>query len=195
MKTRKILLAIIFIITVSLTSFAADYNLLVFEPIGLASKVFSGYYSKVSEQNGYTVTFPLRYEEQSDTKLLNAGIKYRNYLTARTKGFYVETNGSFELYDTSGPDTVTLTPTFVVGYKIDSGQGIFIEPEALFSLPFVSTSGSGLTASERVETQFRVIIGLDNIWPNGIFFAPRVIFSYNEDTLDAKGKLFIGYGF
>ncbi len=159
------------------------------------SKLFSCYYSKVATDYGYVVTFPLKYQEQTNLKLLSSGVQYRTYLTEKNKGFYIETNAYFDLVDTSGPDTFSLTPNFVVGYKIDTNKGIFVEPEGLFYLPITASTDSSLTVASKVDSLFRIVLGLDNIWPNGFFLAPRVTFSYTDNDLKATGRLFIGYGF
>jgi len=194
MKLKNVTFGLIFSLLTT-TCLATTFNLLAFEPIPLTSKLFSCYYSKVATDYGYVVTFPLKYQEQTNLKLLSSGVQYRTYLTEKNKGFYIETNAYFDLVDTSGPDTFSLTPNFVVGYKIDTNKGIFVEPEGLFYLPITASTDSSLTVASKVDSLFRIVLGLDNIWPNGFFLAPRVTFSYTDNDLKATGRLFIGYGF
>ncbi|HHY18889.1 MAG TPA: hypothetical protein GX522_03240 [Firmicutes bacterium] len=196
MKIKKWTIAIIFLIfMLSTISLATNINILAIEPIGFANKLYSGYYSKIAISKNYVLTFPLLYQEKENLNILETGVKYRNYLSHNHEGLYLETNGYFKLEDVPGPDdTLTITPGIVVGYRIDTQQGLYIEPEGHFVYPIYSNA-DGIHFSEAFESDFRVTIGLDNLWPNGFFLAPRVIFSYANDTLKTNGCLYIGFGF
>lgn len=195
MKARKYVLALIVFLSICLFSSAKEYNLLAFEPIGLFNKTFSGYYSKITPEIGTQITFPLKYQEKTDANSLSIGVEYRKYLALDIRGFYFETNGYVMLHDQKGPDIFTLEPSIVIGYKVDTNQGLFVEPELEFSLPLIASSGSALEISENIYSIFRVVLGLNNVYSNSVFFAPRLIFSYDNDTLEASGLLYLGYGF
>ena len=196
MKLRKLASVLIFLFIISSAVLAIEYNLIAGEPLGLFNHTLSGYYSKISTQNRFKVTFPLKYQEQTDSKSLSAGIEYRKFLIYDAAGFYFETNGYIEVQDyQSKPDVFVLTPTFVIGYRVDTGQGVFVEPELVYTLPLISVGGSSLDISQNIDSTFNIVLGLDNVYPNGMFFAPRLQFSYHDGALEAFGKLYLGYGF
>jgi hypothetical protein len=196
MKLDRLALVIIILTALTFSTSAAEYNLIAGEPLGLFNNTFSGYYSKISVRNAHVVAFPLSYSEAVNVKYLSAGVEYRKYLSGNLAGLYFETNLAASLQDKAyDPDILTLTPAFVVGYRIDAGQGLFVEPELTYTLPMVSVGGTALEVAKDFESSFNIVLGLDNVYPNGIFFAPRLSFSYSGGTLHAVGKLFLGYGF
>ena len=195
MNRKKCLITFI-LLMLTVTVFANEINLIAVEPLAIPRKQFSAYYSKVSPKGGSQFTFPLKYQELTDYKKLTSGIVYRTYVEGEPNGFYFEGCSYFDLLDRTGSnDTFSIIPAFTIGYRIDTEQGIFIEPEGYFYYPISSTVGSPLKFAEKVSNEFRITVGLDNIWPNGFFLAPRATFSYKENSLFAIGHLYVGYGF